>query len=371
MKGAHMKNFFRRLNRYVPSASIIIYVLTLICLALYFSFMLSTEFSDFFNRYISGAFRFALAKLTGWFPFSLAETLIFLSPVLVIFLSVWLIRLSGKGRRETWRCVTGLISALCLVFCMFTLNFAPGYRGSSLGEKLNLSDRAVTADELYDTISIVIDNVNSEAENVKYTFSGASVIPFDYFRLSDELNSAYRAFHEKYDIMNTFDSRVKPLVISPLMTYTHISGIYTYFTGEANLNTNYPDYVNVYTAAHEMAHQRGAARENEANFAAFLVCIGSDNEYVRYSGYLSMYSYLASALYSASPELYSKAYEQLCREARYELRAYSSFFDKYRDSTASQVSDAFNDAYLQSQGTQGSVSYGLVVDLAVSYYLDS
>ena len=54
---------------------------------------------------------------------------------------------------------------------------------------------------------------------------------------------------------------------------------------------------------------------------------------------------------------------------KYDLRCYSEFFDKYRDSVASEVSDAVNDTYLKGQGqTAGSASYGMVVDLAVAYY---
>ena len=52
-----------------------------------------------------------------------------------------------------------------------------------------------------------------------------------------------------------------------------------------------------------------------------------------------------------------------------ELSAYSKFFDEYRQSTASTVVGAVNDTFLQSQGqTQGTQSYGLVVDLFVAYY---
>jgi hypothetical protein len=53
-----------------------------------------------------------------------------------------------------------------------------------------------------------------------------------------------------------------------------------------------------------------------------------------------------------------------------EFSAYSAFFEKYRESTASQVTGAVNNTFLGSQGqTAGTKSYGLVVDLAVAYYL--
>ena len=148
------------------------------------------------------------------------------------------------------------------------------------------------------------------------------------------------------------------------MTYTRTSPAFIrFFTGEANLNTNYPDYILPYTAAHELAHQRGIARENEANFVAFLVCMESDDPYIRYSALMNMYEYVANALYSASSDYYYSAVSYLDIRAKYEMSAYSDFFDKYRDSTAASVTGAINNTYLVLQGTEGTKSYGMVVDL--------
>jgi hypothetical protein len=153
------------------------------------------------------------------------------------------------------------------------------------------------------------------------------------------------------------------------MSYTHITGVYTFFTGEANINVNFPDYTIPFTAAHELAHQRGIAREDEANFVAFLVCAASDDPYIRYSGYLNLYEYVASALYSADRRLYTDSYTALPAAVRAERAAYIKFFEKYRENVAANVSESVNNAYLQSQGnTAGTKSYGLVVDLAVAYY---
>ena len=131
---------------------------------------------------------------------------------------------------------------------------------------------------------------------------------------------------------------------------------------------NFPDYTLPYTAAHELAHQRGIAREDEANFLAFLVCIRSDDAYIRYSAYVNLYEYVSSALYSADREMYKKAASTLPTLARAEQIAYSGFFDKYRHSKASDVSETVNNTFLIMHGTQGTKSYGMVVDLAVAYY---
>jgi hypothetical protein len=151
------------------------------------------------------------------------------------------------------------------------------------------------------------------------------------------------------------------------MSYAHIAGIYSFFTGESNINVSLPDYTIPYTAAHELAHQRGVAREDEANMIAFLVCIRSDDPYIQYSAYVNMYEYVANALRKADRDLYYEVRGMLKTEVRYEMIAYSNYFDQYRDSVASEISGTVNDLYLKGNGTEGTKSYGLVVDLAVAY----
>jgi hypothetical protein len=124
----------------------------------------------------------------------------------------------------------------------------------------------------------------------------------------------------------------------------------------------------VFTTAHELAHQRGIAREDEANFVAFLVCAESDEPYIKYCAYMNLCEYVLNALYSADSTLWETTYKKLDNRAIYEMIAYNDHYEKYRDNVVGEISGAINDAYLQANGTQGSVSYGLVVDLAVAYF---
>ena len=81
-----------------------------------------------------------------------------------------------------------------------------------------------------------------------------------------------------------------------------------------------------------------------------------------------MCEYVLNALYGADPDLYQTSLEKLDDRAIYEMIAYSEFFDKYRENIVADISGAVNDVYLQANNTPGTASYGLVVDLAVSYY---
>jgi len=358
--------------RRLPLFAKIFFGISAFCALLYVSFMLSESFSDFFNRHVSSLLRSALAHATSFIPFSLGEFILILSPIALVILVV----IGTAKFSDTWRdvfvyCGT-LVSIIALIFSIFTLGFAPAYRGSKLDKKLGIEDREVSAEELYDTAVILSEKINIEYNFVSYDPATAfSVMPYGFDDMNDKLISAYHKACDKYPFVQRLDSRLKPVMLSELMSYTHITGVYSFFTGEANINVAFPDYTIPYTAAHELSHQRGIAREDEANFMAFLVCMESDDPYVRYSGYLNLFEYVTIALYQASPTLYFDALATLPPQVRWEMNAYSQFFQKYRYSTAGKVSEAVNDTSLKLHGTEGTKSYGMVVDLAVAYYKSS
>lgn len=352
----------------LPLGVKIIYMITAACIPLYIAFLISESFSDFFNRYISSFFRALLAHLTSWIPFSLAEFMILLIPVWIFLLTRLILHRFGDSLKEMLSGILCICSAIGIIFSSFTLGFASAYRGSTLDEKLGLEQYDVSAQELYDTAVILAEHITEESANITYGEDGFSIMPYNYSEMNGLLLDAYGSACDRYSFVQRLNSRLKPVMLSEAMSYTHITGVYTFFTGEANINVAFPDYTVPYTAAHELSHQRGIARENEANFMAFLVCIESDDSYIRYCAYLNLYEYVLSALSSADTELYAQAYAKLPAAVKGELIAYSSFYAKYRDSSASTVSSAVNDTFLKMHGTEGTKSYGMVVDLAVAYF---
>ena len=354
----------------LPLYCIICFWLAGISAILYFVFTKSAIFADWFNQTISPIGRQMLSYLTVWLPFSVAEWLIILIPVFVIALSVIGWKLCAVSRQAVTRFITKLLSIACSVWIIFVWNFAPGYYGTTLDRKLGLDRQEVSAEELYQTamiLSIQMDNIVDQLIFPSNTAS--SVMPYSYKQMNEKLMDAYDSYTKDHQFPDHFYSRVKPVMLSKPMSYTHITGVYSFFTGEANINVNFPDYTIPFTAAHELAHQRGVAREDEANMVAFLVCMESDDLYIRYSALLNVYEYVASALYSADRELYAAVAQRLPSQIHQEQRAYSEFFDQYRENTVAEISEATNNAYLQSQGAkEGTRSYNMVVDLTVAYY---
>ena len=69
------------------------------CTVIYFISTVSEDFADFFNIYIAGIFRLVFAKITNVFPFSFAEILLFLSPILLGLALWYLLKYRCKTRK--------------------------------------------------------------------------------------------------------------------------------------------------------------------------------------------------------------------------------------------------------------------------------
>lgn len=353
----------------LPLPCKIIYLLLAVSLILYLAFLFNVQFADGFNQTVGHGVRFLLSLPTTLLPFSLAEALLILLPIFLIAACVLGYRKYCASWRHVFVYVGILASSLAVILILFVWSFAAGYYAPTLDQKLELERTPVKKEELVSTAELLVRELEELSGEIVSAESGESVMPYSYGEMNEKLLSAYEKAADKYQIFNTFYSRVKPVMLSEPMSYTHITGVYTFFTGEANINVHFPDYTVPFTAAHELAHQRGIAREDEANFVAYLVCMESDDVYIRYSGALSMYEYVLSALRSADAEAYRESYLSLPKAVQAEEEAYSIFFEKYRENTAATITQATNDTYLKSQGAEaGTKSYGMVVDLAVALY---
>ena len=83
-----------------------------------------------------------------------------------------------------------------------------------------------------------------------------------------------------------------------------------------------------------------------------------------------MLQYVSNALYSADFSLFKEAYAFYSPALRAEFLAYNEQYSRYENSFAAEIAEGFNNAYLESVGTEGTVSYSMVTRLTVAYLLD-
>ena len=355
------------MKKYVPRFASVSFLILALSYVIYLLSLRSVVIADFVNGTVSVGVRYVLAQMTRFIPFSFFELLIILSPALLILLVVLIVK-RGTCAKKRVRSILSIIAVIALIFTLYIYTLGIGYHTTSVSKRTGIKEaKDITPEDLYDTVNIVVDEINRIAPTLSFS-DGETHMTYSVDELSARLVTAYDLFLDEYPILTNYDSRVKPVYFSTVMSDLGISGIYSFFTGEANVNVEYPDYCLPFTAAHEMAHQRGICRENEANFVAFLVTVSSDDDYIRYSGYLGIYEYLASALYRQDPDLYFAARDRLDERARDDMRASSAVYNKHKDSVLGKINERLNDAYLKANGTDGVVSYGYVVRLIVGYY---
>ena len=157
-----------------------------------------------------------------------------------------------------------------------------------------------------------------------------------------------------------------------------MAGYYFPFSMEANCNANM--YITNYPATycHELAHLHGYIYEDEANFISYLACIGSEDPFFIYSGYLSVLSYVDNAYYEAIGE---DAEQYLANERISEQVLSDDIFllpetwEKVEDKailstdTVNQASNTFTETSLNLNGvSDGFAAYDRVTGLLLRYY---
>jgi len=383
-----IKNTIKKIKEYIFEEKILtVPVIFLIVLGIisFITWRLSVKYvqiADLCAETISFVLRFILTQTTYFIPFSLAEFMLYISiPTVLFLLFKYIFKIIHAPRDGKTKSVVFLKGIFRIIaFCgfamfIFTFTFGVCYGKTPVNENKNMDfeRRLLSADDLYNALEILIDEVDEVSENIKYVYSntGSTKMPYGLNEMNEKLNEAYKNMLSRHNLFRHIKSKVKPVILSVQMSKMHITGIYAFFTGEANLNIDFPDYNLPFTAAHEMAHLMGTAKEDEANFIAFLVCLYSNDDYIKYSGLVNMTEYIKNALYRADKDKYYEIMGTVPSLVTEEIAAFSKFFEKYRDTKISKVASVVNDTYLQAQGQQHGVnSYGFVVDLTTVYLLE-
>ncbi len=217
--------------------------------------------------------------------------------------------------------------------------FGLNYLRPPLAETLRLERREPDAREAETISRAIIEGVNRN-----FAESGAAATADEGSRLPLTRPELFAVLEESFAAERLLQgvsaegaaAPPKPVYFSGLLSRLGTSGVYSPFTGEPHYNAIMPDADLPFTVAHEMAHQRGFARESEASFVAFLVCTKSSHPYVRYSGYLGALRVL-SVLRRLAPERYAPVAALLGEGPRADLRAGDAFWTPLRRETRPRV----------------------------------
>ena len=154
------------------------------------------------------------------------------------------------------------------------------------------------------------------------------------------------------------------------MSYLDFTGFFFPFTAEANVNMDSPVCDLAATVAHELSHQRGVAKEQEANFTAVLASLRYGDPDYCYSACLLAYTHLGNALYRADTEAWEEISAELSEDVVRDLSARNAYWRQF-ETPVQKASNTVYEGFLHSYDqTLGLKSYGACVDLLVNYYYE-
>lgn len=144
-----------------------------------------------------------------------------------------------------------------------------------------------------------------------------------------------------------------------------LSGFYSPWTGEPHVEAGLPRVSVLAVAAHEWAHMRGEAREDEASFVGWQALAGARDPRARLSGHFELLRQVWRELGRVSPRSLEAALGAASRELL-SLEAEVAAWWRSARTPAAGLARASNDLYLRAAGdARGVESYAGVVGLVL------
>ncbi len=331
----------------------------------------NSSFAEWYALYPYGFLSRLGNFLSGLFPFSVGEILLYIGVVAgLILLVIWIRSIfRQKGRRPSV-ILEGLVNLLCaasLLFCSFTLNCGINYNRLSFAETSGLDVSPSSRQELIRLCESLVQELKVVRSQVQEDENGCMVSSLSSLQTQgEEARNAFAGLQQEYPLLTGGYGNPKPVLASRWLSWCNITGIYFPFTFEANVNVDVPPYSIPATMCHELAHLRGFMREDEANFIGYLACCRSASPDFRYSGYMLAFVYANNALFSADREEASRIYDDLPEGCKRDLAQNSAYWKQF-EGPVKEISQSVNHAYLQANGQEEGVkSYGRVVDLLLA-----
>lgn len=320
-------------------------------------------------RQVSGAWISFLAWLTSFSPLAVWDILL---SVMTVIAPAAFIHSLVKHRVLSW--FSRILFAGSVLLTMTVSGWMLNHYAPPLADELGYQKEKQSTEVLYEACEYFLVQAGDYARLVSRQKNG-SLTALDFYPLAEKAGRLYEALSDTSSVFQGSSVRVKKLsVVGEYLMYSGVIGMFMPVTGEAGVPASVPAASMPFTMAHEAAHRLGIASEEEANFAAFLACMESDDPVFLYSGTYSAFSYCLSSLYAVRPDLCEKLISSHKGPAGIALLFLdrsdtASIYQRY-ESGLKEINDQINDTYLKTFSEESGIqSYGEVTDDLIAWYL--
>lgn len=348
------------------------HILCIAGLLLIFAYFALRRQSDLMNQlsehFVRPWHRF-FSKFFAPIPFSVGEALIVLGIICaIVYITFFIVRMIRQPEKGTtlYRFAITCLAAFSLIYGGFCLLWGVYYDCSDFEDQSGIHGVPLSTEQLITVTHYFTRLLGEYDAQIERDENGLFCEDLD--SVFADSATLYNNAAAKLPCLAGDEVPAKPFFLSRMMSYINFTGFFFPFTGESNINVDVPPALIPSTIAHELAHQRGIAQEDEANFAAVFASLESGDPVYSYSACLMAYIYLGNALHRDAYDVWRLNYEFLPEGARADLAANTDYWAQF-ETPVSAVSDKVYTGFLQSYGqTDGLKTYGKCVDLLVAYY---
>ena len=325
-----------------------------------------TTLVDMVYPYVSRSIQSFLTAWTGGFDFLVWQTAI----LFLIILLVATLVLVFIFRLKVIRWLGWAMAAVAAVVLLHTGIYGLNEYAGPIEDDIRLDMVDYTQKELENAAAFYRDMANELATQITRDEKGEPVFA-DFKTLAGQTGNGYLRLTRgrSFSVFGGDYTPVKKLSWSGLYTAQGKTGVTVPLTGEAAVNPDIPDYAQPFAMAHEMAHRLCIAREDEADFAAFLSCAENESVEYQYSGYFMAYRICRDALMSVDEAAAEAIDADVCAELRRDLEELGNFFRNNRDEDLTRLVDSVTDTYAEATADQ-TVRHSSVCDYLVNWHLD-
>ena len=313
-----------------------------------------------------------LRLLFGWLPFSLGDVLYGLFILWIVIKLVKGIKLLLQ-KKATWkgfgiRCLKTAV-LLLLIYVVFNGFWGINYNRQGIAVQLGLKVDSLNYNDLKQTTALLIEKLNRTKQ---YLINNKIAYPSNK-GLFKKVEAAYANTKKQFPFLAYGHVSMKPSLWGWLGNYTGFTGYYNPFTGEAQVNTTVPKFLQPFVACHEAAHQLGYAKENEANSVGYIAALHSGDSLLLYSAYFDLYNYASRQLYMQAflqnDTLLMKDYSRrISPEVKADFKEMAIFYRRHRNPVEPVIRSGYGFYLKNNNQPLGIKSYDAVTAFLIAYY---
>jgi Protein of unknown function (DUF3810) len=328
-----------------------------------FPLMVERYYSNGLYPHIATSQRFLL----GWIPFSIGDCLYAGAIVYLLFKLVRVVTtiVKRQANRRFWLNGIKWVSFYgLLVYVVFNVLWGLNYNRLGIGKQLNLEMKTYTSNDLAAVIQVMIQRLhqNDSAGRKERRFYAN---PDSLFETAI---AAYELMPGQPNWLRYHSKSLKPSLFGKLGNYLGYTGYYNPFSGEAQVNTYVPLFIQPFTTCHEIGHQLGYAKENEANFAGYLSAKSSDKAAVRYSLYFDLYNYGIRELFVRDSVKAKGLHAHLFKTVKEDFAENKRFNIRYQNPVEPYIRKIYGQYLMANEQPAGMQSYSEVMAFLIGYY---